>query len=416
MKLFRVNCKQFLLILVLLCASTSGVFAQSKSQLEKEKTKIENEIKKLNNELSKAKKNTKLNNNQLSALNKKIKERNKLINNINSQMNILDRQIGKAQDSIAHMRMSIDSMKSEYAKVIRVLYKEHDNISPWVLLFDNKTYNKSYLRLKYFNEYSRYRQQQANAIKLRENELTTVSNELLKQKSEKKSLLDQEKRNKAELDKEQKLKQKSVNDSRAQEKKLTSQISQKEKQKKQLQQQIQKLISEEVAKANAAKKPTAATSSGSSTTSNSTASRSTSSAAETAMSTEFVGNKGRLGWPVFYKKVLREYGRYTHESGGENMNNGIDLQTSAGAPVYCVFNGIVSRIFTCPNGSKGIIVRHGEFMTVYTNMATVSVKQGGNVSTKQQIGTVQSNGDGTGDFGFQIWKGTSSQNPRAWLR
>ena len=140
------------------------------------------------------------------------------------------------------------------------------------------------------------------------------------------------------------------------------------------------------------------------------------SAAETALSNDFASNKGRFSWPVYYTKVSREYGRYSHESGGQNMNYGIDLVCKSGTTVQCIFNGTVSRVFTCPNGTKGIIVRHGDYMTVYANLGSVAVSEGAKVSTKQNLGTVYTNSDGTADFSFQIWKGTASQNPRSWLR
>ena len=98
------------------------------------------------------------------------------------------------------------------------------------------------------------------------------------------------------------------------------------------------------------------------------------------------------------------------------MNNGIDLQTNSGAAVKSVFNGIVSRVFTCPNGTKGIIVRHGEYMTVYANLGSVAVSEGRSVSTGQNLGSVYTNSDGSAEFSFQLWKSKNSQNPRQWLR
>ena len=137
---------------------------------------------------------------------------------------------------------------------------------------------------------------------------------------------------------------------------------------------------------------------------------------DVALSNDFASNKGRLPWPVFYTKVSREYGRYTHSSGGQNMNNGIDFVCKSGSSVQAVFNGTVSRVFTTPAGTKGIIVRHGEYMTVYANLGTVTVKEGTKVTTKQNLGTVYTSSDGTAEFSFQIWKGMNSQNPRTWLR
>lgn len=396
---------------ILVCGSSS-VCAQTKSQLEKEKTKLEKEIKKLNAELSKARKNTKLTAQQLDVLNRKIRERTKLINNINGQVNLLDIKIERTRDSIVVLNARIDSLKLEYGRMTRVLYRERDNLTRQSLVFDNEGYNRAYLRRKYFEAYSRYRHYQAQNIRLREQELQDVSFDLEKRRSEQNKLLLQEKKHKAELDREQQQKRKSQAASKQQEKNLSAQLSKKEKQKKQLQQQIQRIINEEVAKARAASRKG---SSGKTNTVTSSPAKSPSSA-EVALSNDFASNKGRLQWPVAYNRVSREYGRYTHSSGGQNMNNGIDLLTASGTTVYSVFKGKVTRVFTCPNGTKGIIVRHGEYMTVYANMGSVAVREGSEVSTRQSLGTVYIADDNTSEFSFQIWKGQQSQNPRSWLR
>ena len=412
---------KLLLSLLLMAAPLALQAQQTKAALEKEKAKLEQEIKKLNNDLAKAKKNTKLTTSQLNTLNKKIEERAKLIKNINSQMTILSTQITEMQDSMAAKQQQILDLKHDYSKVVRMLYREHDNMDKLVLLFDTPSYNHSYLRVKYFKEFSEYRKRQSALISQREQELQLITTDLQRQKNEKNSLLAQEQKNKKILDQEKIQKQKSINSSKQQEKNLTAQLSKKEKEKKQLQSQIQKLINEEIAKARAAaaaksKASNTSASGTAKTTSASTSNPSAPTAAETALSANFAENKGALSWPVYYKKVLREYGRYKHESGGENMNNGIELLTAPGATVYCVFKGTVTRVFTCPNGTKGIIVRHGDYMTVYANLGTISVKEGTNVNTKQSIGTVYTSDDGQAEFSFQLWKGTQSQNPRSWLR
>ena len=388
--------------------------AQSKKQLEKDKAKVEQEIKKLNNDLAKAKKNSKAGQQQLNILGKKIDERTKLINVINGEMNLLGEKMSRTEDSIRLMRGQVDSMKLEYGKVVRVLYAERGNIDPMSMLFDNKSYNVAYLRQKYFRDYSRYRRRQAAFIREKEQELNDVGVELKRQQREQSTLLEQHRRQKAELAREQKEQQKNLKNSRQQEQQLKNQIAKKEKQKRELQQQIQRIINEEIAKAAKAKN-NSTDKSGKTGGSGNTASPAP-SAAEVALSNDFASNKGRLPWPVSYTKVSREYGRYQHSSGGQNMNNGIDLMCSGGAGVKCVFNGTVSRVFTCPNGTKGIIVRHGDYMTVYANMGNVAVGEGQSVKTGQNLGAVYTNSDGTAEFSFQLWKGKSSQNPRSWLR
>ncbi len=404
---------------------------RSKKQLEKEKTQLEAEIKKLNADLAKAKKNTKLTSSQLAALNKKIKERNRLIDNINGQLSHIDGQISLMNDSITHVQSRRQSLQENYAAAVRALYREYNNVDKWVLLFDTPSYNKALLRTKYFKKYNAYRLDQSAKIRDCEQQLRSANDELQRQRSEQSSLLTQEKRQRDQLTKEQRQKEASVKQSKANEKQLTSQLSKKEAQKRKLQQQIQRLIDEEVRKA-AAAKAAAAKSSSKGGSAKPSAGKSGSTAApskpseptvtdktlaeEAALSNDFASNKGRLAWPVAYTSISRNYGIYTHESGGQNMNNGIDLVTVQGTNVYAVFKGKVTRTFTCPNGTYGVIIRHGDYMTVYSNLASRSVKEGQSVSTRATIGTVADDGAGHGEFSFQLWKGRESQNPRTWLR
>ena len=388
--------------------------AQTKKQLERDKAKIEREIARLSTQLSNAKKTTKASANQINLIKKRINERNNLINNINKQMGMLDRQITKTEDSLRVVRGQIDSMKSEYAKVVRTLYGLRQNLNSTTLVLDNEAYNYSYLKLKYFNEYSRYRKHQATAIRRREVQFQDMSLDLQRQRKEKSSLLSQEKKQKDALAREQNQQQQKLQKSQQDEKSLKQQIAKKEKQKQQLQNQIQQLINAEVSKTASATTGSSSSSKGSTKTS--TTEKSGGKVYSDAASADFVQNKGRLAWPVYYRSVSREYGLYTHSSGGQNRNYGIDLNCAAGATVSAVFNGTVARVFTAPNGSKGVIIRHGSYMTVYAGLGTVSVSQGTKVTTRQSIGTVYSSGEETSEFSFQVWCGHDSLNPRHWLK
>jgi septal ring factor EnvC (AmiA/AmiB activator) len=410
---------------------------QSKKQLENEKTKLEKEIKRLNSELASAKKNTKLNTAQLNTLNKKIDERTKLINNLGTQIQMLDQQIGQTKDSISMMRSHIDSLKVEYAKVVNAMYRSQMNLNKQGLVFDHETYNRSYLKLKCYKDYSDYRKMQAAEIASCQEALQAAADQLGHQRAEQNTLLLKENQNKALLAKEQQQRQQSLNASKKQEQNLSKQISQKEKQRQQLQKQIQKIVNEEIAKARRAEaarkeaarkeaeRKAAAAGKNTTTTTTTTTTKPATSAAttpkpvvsESPESAEFSAVKGRLPWPVSYKSVVREYGKYTHASGGVNMNNGLDLSCAAGSTVICVANGKVTRVFTTPSGAKGVIVRHGDYMTVYANMQSVSVKEGAKVNARQTLGTVwNGDGSGTAEFSFQIWNDRNSMNPRAWLR
>lgn len=401
---------RFVPILLSLMLFVSPAQGQSKKQLERDKAKIEKEIARLNGELGKARKNSKNSTKQIKLIKSRIAERTKLIDNINGQMNILDRQIVRTEDSLRRVRDQIDSMKTEYAKIVRSLYGLRQNVSPSAMLFDSEQYNYSYLKMKYFAEYSRYRKHQATAIERREQLFRDMSLDLQRQRSEKKTLLVQERRQRDALSKEQQQQQKKLNKSQQDEKSLQQQISKKEQQKRRLQQQIQQLINAEVAKTGGG------TPSGTGTSSSGKGGTSGGKVYSDAASADFVQNKGRLAWPVYYKSVAREYGIYTHSSGGQNRNYGIDLNCAPGATVCAVFNGTVAKVFTTPGGTQGVIVRHGAYMTVYAGLGSVCVGQGSKVSTKQALGTVYAGDEPTSEFSFQVWCGKDALNPRHWLK
>ena len=174
----------FLLVLLVLSGASSPLSAQSKSQLEKDKAKVEQEIKKLNGDLAKAKKNSKNNQQQIQLLDKKISQRTKLINTISGELNLLNIQMTQTQDSITLMQTQVDSLKREYAKVVRVLYGERGNLDRMSLLFDTKSYNTAFLRTKYFRDYSRYRRRQAAVIRQKEDELHDAGVQLAAQKQQ----------------------------------------------------------------------------------------------------------------------------------------------------------------------------------------------------------------------------------------
>lgn len=407
---YRLVAIVLILLVITLLPATS--FAQSKTQLERDKARIEKEIARLSNELSKAKTSAKNSTKQINLIKQRIKERNNLIANINSQKQIIDNQITKTEDSLRVVRSQIDSMKAEYAQVVKILYSMRQNLNASTMILDNEAYNYSYLKYKYFGEYSRYRKHQATAIRRRQRQFEDINLNLQRQRAEKNTLLAQEQKQRAALTQEQQKQQKQLDKSKRDEKSLKQQIAKKEKQKVQLQQQIQSLINAEIAKSNS--QPAAKSSSN--TSSKTTSSTSDGKVYSDAASSDFVQNRGRLAWPVYYKSVAREYGVYTHSSGGQNRNYGIDLNCAPGAAVSAVFNGTVARVFTAPNGSKGVIIRHGSYMTVYAGLGSVSVSQGAKVNTKQTIGTVYSSDEETSEFSFQVWCGKDALNPRSWLK
>jgi len=393
--------KRLISLLLILMLAAPLVQGQTKKQLERDKDRIEKEIARLTGELGKARKDTRNRTRQIKLINQRIDERNRLINNINSQMSHLDRQITRTEDSLRVVRGQIDSMKAEYANIVKTLYGLRTNVNAVTLLFDNTTYNYSYLKMKYFKEYSRYRRHQAAAIQRREQVFSSLDLDLQRQRNEKNSLLAQQRKQQQALAREQQKHQQGLDQSQKAERNLQQQINKKEQQKRRLQEQIQQLINAEVAKSSAQK--------------SSASGSKPSAAASDAPSADFVRNKGKMPWPVHYKSVAREYGLYTRASGGQNRNLGIDLNCAPGANVRAVAAGVVARVFEAPDGSNGVIIRHGQYLTVYAGLGTVNVRVGTKVSSGQSLGAVYQGEEPTSQFSFQLWCGRDPLNPRHWL-
>lgn len=216
---------------------------------------------------------------------------------------------------------------------------------------------------------------------------------------------------------------------------LSAQLKEKQRKRKELDAAIQKAIKAEIAAANAkraaAAKASASTKGSSSTASSSTTAKSstTSSATtrstatialtpeEQTLNTSFVNNKGSLPWPVAKGAKVGEFGNYAHPDVPSVMieNRGIDIMTDAGTPVRAIFQGEVTAVMDVL-GTKVVMIRHGEYISVYQNLSSVSVKKGSKVTTKQTIGTVgKSSSTNTYELHFEIWKNDSYLNPNSWL-
>ncbi|MDY4790745.1 MAG: peptidoglycan DD-metalloendopeptidase family protein [Bacteroidales bacterium] len=401
--------------------------AQDRKKLEDEKAKIEREINAINAILKETKNTKRMSASELSILKRKIASRQKLIDNISRQMNMINGEIINTQKSIVEINNEIEVLKKDYAKMLKYAQRNRTSTDKLLFIFSSKNYRQAYQRYVFFRQYGDMQKNMILNIKSKSDELEKKTDELSLKKKNQESLLQQEEQNKKSLTKEEQDKKKNINLLSKKEKQLTQQIKQKQTQRKKLQNQINAAISAEVRKqtAIAAKKNKETTKKESKEVGNSKESGAKSTKyvmsatpEEIKLSNSFSANKGRLPWPVEQGVVTSSFGTHPHPDikGIMIENNGIDIQTPRGSSVRSVFDGVVSKIFIGPTGQQNIIIRHGEYLTVYTNLSSVSVSVGSKVSTKQAIGTVYTNSENVSEFNFQVWKGSSKQNPSAWIR
>jgi septal ring factor EnvC (AmiA/AmiB activator) len=414
-----------------------------KAKLQERKSKLEQEINNTNKQLSQTQKNKEANLNQLFLINKKINHREDLIHAIGEEVNGLDHQIGTLNDTIFRLSTSLGNLKKEYALLIYSTYKNRNAYSRLMFIFSSTNFNQAYKRLKYLQQYSDYRKSQANAILKTQSLLGNKKLELEKQKSSKLTLKERQELEKNQLASEKLEKDKAIKKLTKQEKTLLVKLKEKEAALSKLQRAIEAVIAEEIRKANeekarkaaetpVASKPNEAVKKGSggksstevkpATTPKSSpvasSNRMSSNVEEIALSNSFSGNKGRLPWPVERGTIASSFGEHPHPE-FKNIkirNNGIDISTAAGSKARVVFDGVVSSVMSITNLHYVVIIRHGDFLTVYSNLQDVAVKKGDKVKTRQVIGTIFTDPDVNKTLlHFELWNGTALQNPGLWL-
>lgn len=426
--------KHIIILIISIVMCQSSLFSQDRNKLEKEKIKLEKEIASMNRILNETKKTKKMSTSELRVLEKKIEQRKKLIKNINSQMGMLNNEIKSTQQSIGELCKEITILRDSYAQMLRYAQKNKTNTDKLLFIFSSKDYKEAYQRYIFFRQFGELQKEKLAQIESKTKELSKRTNELEVKRTNQEKLLKQELKNSSALDKEKKEKQKTVNQLQKKEKQLAKNLKDKQKQVKKLQQQIDNAIAAEVKKQKelAAKKKQQMEATSKSSTANKQEVAANKAAIETAkkknytiattpeevaLSSSFETNKGKLPWPTAQGVIVSQYGVHKHPevAGAVIENKGIDIRTTKGSAVRSIFKGEVSRVAKGPTGLLVVIIRHGEYMSVYANLKSVSVKNGQKVDTKQTIGVVSTNEDGVSEYKFQIFKGTHHLNPSIWL-
>lgn len=422
------------LLIATACLLSTAYAQKSSSQLKKDKQKIEKEISNTQNLLKKNEKNQKASLQQIAVLRQQISNREKLITTLNQEIIRMEEEQELNQQEILKLQKKLEYMKSDYAQVVYMAYRNRNLMDKITFILAADDFSQMFRRVRFYTVFSDNVRSQADKIAKTQEELKEKNEQIIALKSEKLNVLSGKENEIKKLESDRREKTKNAEALKKQSKQLTAQLQEKQRQRRELDAAIQKAIKAEIAAANAKRAAAAAANKGKSTsTSGSTSSgkgtaastntnpRSTASISltpeERTLSNSFVSNKGSLPWPVAKGAKVGDYGNYAHPDVPSVMieNHGIDIMTDAGAPVRAIFSGEVTVVMDVV-GSKVVIIRHGEYISVYQNLASVSVKKGDKVSTKQNIGTVGKNAaSNTYELHFEIWKNEANLNPNSWL-
>lgn len=382
---------------------SSSVSAQDISKLKKQKEKNAKDIAYTQKLLKNTQKKKNVSLGLLSVLNRKISLQEKLIRNIQKELDYTDSKIGKTKKDISTLEKKYEKLKNQYEKLILYAHRQKNSRDKLMFLFASKDFNQAYMRYKYLQQFSEFTRKRGedlvetkvdldlklDGLKLAKKEKqvllalnTKASNSLSSQKSQQSSVLSQ-------LKKKERTLRRNLRTQRNNDKKLEN--------------KIRKIIADQ---ARLAKKK-----------------KNTSGAygltpEEKVLGVKFGQNKGKLPWPTPTGFISQKFGQHAHPvlKHVRVNNDGVDITTKPESICRAVFKGEVTHILSMPGLNMVVIVKHGSYMTVYSNLAKVKVKKGDLVSAKEQIGVVYTDEkENQTILKFQMWKETNKLNPASWL-
>ena len=404
------------LLMVSATSYTQKTKGKSKQQLQSEITSLQKEISTANQLLKKTTKDKEMTLNEVSILDKKIKQREKLIKAYNQQIAILDDEINSGQTYIKTLNSDLKLLRKEYSKMITFAYRNRSHYNRLGFVFASKDFNQAFSRLRYIRQFSDARKVKMDQIAGTERRITGEVEANQKAREEQAALLADEQVQKEAMQKEKEELNRQVANLKKKEGSIQQDIKNKQQQAQKLQKAIDDIIAEEIRLANErsrkeAEKKAADNKKGSSKGMALTP-------AEKTLSTNFANNKGKLPWPVERGVISSSFGKHASVVSEKVTvtNNGIDIATTDGAQARAVFDGEVASVTKLTGANTVVIIRHGEYFTVYSNLENVTVKRGAQVKTKQSLGTVHTNKtEGKTELHFELLKETNRQDPASWL-
>lgn len=375
------------------------LFAQSEKDLRKTQEDIRKKLAQTKKLLSKTSSKKKASLLELNLINQQLKDRERLISSIKKQEAKINQTIEERNENIKGLREESLALKDSYASMIQYAYKTRNSYDQMVFLFAAESFNDAVTRFKYIQRINDGRQKKVNELVDLTDQINLELADLELKKEEQNKLLEAEKEERSKIINEKKSKDRILGELKKKEKDLKADLKKKEKSIKKLDDQITKLIKKSIKKA---KKDNS----------------SVNNAAIAALSTDFVKNKGRLPWPVDQGIVVKRFGKNKHPvlPGIVTNSGGVEFATVASAPVRAIFKGKVENIWFYPVIGNNIIVKHGDYFTLYSNVDEVKTEIGAEIKAGQIVGTAGTDPvSGKSTVHLEVWKGVNKLDPSKWL-
>ncbi len=398
-----------LLFLVLFWIGTGVVLSQSttkrQQELEAQRVRLKNEIKQINELLFSSKKNRKNVVTEAEDLQVKLSVREELIKVTNAQVNLLTRKINLNESNISDQRKELEALKEDYAKMIQNSYASKSLQNRLMFLFSSENFLQAYKRIQYLKQYTQYRRKQGLAIAEKTQLLQELNKALIEEKSKKLVLVEENKTVQEQLKKERNAQENLIKSLRRKERSLAAQISKKEKEARAIDREIDRLIRAAIAASNKA-----AGKRGKKTFELTPEAK--------LIAANFEANRGRLPWPLDKGVIIQGFGPQRHPVVKTTtiQSNGVTIATAPATQVRAVFEGEVMSVVTFKGSNPSVLIRHGNYITVYKNLGKLYVKKGDKVKAKEAIGEVFTNQQtGKTEIQFSIFNNVKVLNPKGWI-
>jgi septal ring factor EnvC (AmiA/AmiB activator) len=393
------------MVFTLFVSISANAQTSEQKALESKRERLQQEIKEINRLLFAEKKEKGTVLDQMEALDKRINVRQELIRVTNQQSNLLNRQINVNIRSISKLREDLKILRNDYANLIQKSYQNKAQSNRLMFLLSSENFYQAFKRLQYMEQYAKHRKKQGEDIITKTNELATLNQDLVLQRKTKERLLAENKKVKNDLFNEIESQKNLLRSIRQNETKYTAAIAQKRKEARKIDREIERLIKSAIASTNKKAGKSSRT-------------KFVLTPEAKLVANNFSANKGKLIWPVEKGIKSQGYGVYSDKlyPGIKHRNNGVTIATDQGSKARAIFEGEVIAILTVPGGSRGVQIKHGNYISTYYNLSNVYVKKGDKVVVKEVLGDIYTNRfDGTTKLKFYLYQDSNRLNPEDWI-
>jgi len=415
---------RFALLLVLLnfgYPSFAQNTQQKKNQLQQQMKQLQQEIKEIEAIINSTSEKKKQSLGELQSLQAKIKSREKLIDNLRYQLREIEGDIKETQQDIEAQNLKVQKMKVEYAEMLRKAYHNLTLQSEMLFILSSSNFNEAVSRYRILRKVADFRRIQAKQLQTEVTALEVKKKVLEVNKREQLEVFSEENKQQEVLIREKREQTNIVAKLSDQEKKLRRQFQQKQQAIRNLNKKIELIIAEEI---RLARKKAEDLAKASGTKVETPPASKTDyepiplTPSERALSNDFVSNRGKLPWPVTRGHIISGFGKQEHPTlkGVIIENNGIDIKTTVGSEARALFEGTVVSVFSLPTTNTCIIIKHGDYFSVYSNIEDATVKTGQKVTTKQSLGKLYNDEEeNITKVHIEIWRGKEKIDPELWL-